>query len=411
MPTTTAEGATHGRAAPGTEGRWPDGFLEGVDRHSWLLVALFSVVAAALADWRDLPADYLLFVRSGSSLLTGHLTRVFSDPSVQTGPLTAALFGTWHACMGALRLPEAPATVLALCSLNTVALIVCARRVVGPGPARGGSTLAAGVLALLFGTLSIDDAHPTHALIAMLWFFAARSARKQDVRCGLLIGLAAGLDSWGVLGVGVLLVDLRTSRRSLALASAVALLLWAPFVLAGRFHSGQMQWMPVPGSLPALLLGHHPVPWGYRLVQGGLVLLLGCALALLLDKSPNLDWLLPAALIAARIATDPLHYRYYDMPLVILLLVGVVGLLAHPLADRELEPEGTPRWPRALFLILIPALLLPPLLTFAGPLIAETPPLACLAALAWCAWRLQPTRHRRGDAPAPRDAKLRLPIP
>jgi hypothetical protein len=104
--------------------------------------------------------------------------------------------------MGVLAALPAPALVFALCWVNTACLIGALRTVAGADAVRRGvATLAGGFFALAYGTLTTTDAHPTHAVIALLWFLAVRAAiRDRPAVAGLLLGVACGLDTWAVLG-------------------------------------------------------------------------------------------------------------------------------------------------------------------------------------------------------------------
>jgi hypothetical protein len=305
------------------------------DRHPWLIAGLLSLVGWSLAVRDQYPTDYGVFTGPGSNLLHLHWDRVFDDPTVQTGPLTLVVFGAWHLVMTGLGLAPSVImglTVLALCFNNAACAIAVTRVLSRPDPVRRGLSMGiVGLLALANGALTLDDAHPTHAAIGLLWVLVVRAAQRGAAwRAGLLLGLACGFDSWAVLGIGalVLLPSLREGLRALVTTGAVCLALWGPFALTGHFRSASMTWNAVPGSLPFVLFGSADLPWAYRLIQSLAVVGLSALVATRLRGWRNLAWLLPAFVVALRLATDPMNYTYYASPFIILLVAGaVVGVV------------------------------------------------------------------------------------
>ncbi len=342
---------------------------ELVDRHPWLLALLLAGLGWLLVPDRSLiPADFPTFANAGSELLHGRLSQVFADAAVQAGPL--AVLG-----MGLLDLvtSSAPMLVLALCWVHAVCLVQAVRVAIGsPGARRGVLTGFAGAFGVLFGTLVATDAHPTHAVIPLLWFLAARAARRDRiVLSGVLLGLAVGLDTWGLLGAGVLVAvpSWRSAARAAAFAFGVASLLWLPFALAGPIESFSYEWLPSVGSLPRRLLGPEPVPWAYRMAQGLLAGGAGLLVAWRLRGTDQLAWVLPAVVVTVRVMLDPLSFDYYTTPITMMLIAGIAALVA----------QGASRI--AIVLAAL-ALLLPPVTEqLGGPVWGYAPALACLVGL------------------------------
>jgi hypothetical protein len=228
--------------------------------------------------------------------------------------------------------------------------------VVSPELAGAGLVLA-WTLAALWGPLTGNWAHPTHAVVPLLWLVCVREAQGGRAgRAGLALGLALALDSWAVFGVCALLVllpDVRPLLRGIATTLAVTALAWGPFLLLGA-TSARMTWTAQPGSLPDLL-GVAEVGAGYRGLQALLVVVVGSALVLRLRRNPDLAWLLPAVLVAVRIVTDGIYLDYYSFPVRVGLLVGVAVLMAR--RDRRALALVAAAWLTSIEWASTPALL------------------------------------------------------
>ena len=125
---------------------------------------------------------------------------------MQTGPVTALFMFLLRGATGWTGPVAAPAQILVLCLINAGCLVIALRvSLTRGGSVRAAALLVVGLLAVAFGALSTAT-HPTHAAIALLWFLAVRAARRgRPEVVGLLIGVACGLDTWGVLGAGAVL--------------------------------------------------------------------------------------------------------------------------------------------------------------------------------------------------------------
>jgi hypothetical protein len=251
------------------------------------LTWLVPVAAAWLAASRLLTMgdDGALFVRSGRTLLSSHWSHAFERADVQAGPLQLAVFGSLGRSDWALSLVLATAIVL---------LVVAAARTVG---VRSPALLCGvGVLAAATGLTNVGYAsgHPADAVLPLLWIFAAAEARRgRTLRAGLIVGLSAGLETWGILG-------------------GVALPLFLPFMLGGHFEMWSFQWYVYhPSPLSLLVAPGTRYGWPLRLAQGALAVGAGAGVARLLRRSPHALWAVPLAIVAAKLLLDPDLYSYY----------------------------------------------------------------------------------------------------
>lgn len=279
-------------------------------RVAWLLPALAAALTAPIARGSD--GDGRAFAAAGRTLLSGDWSHAFADPRIQVGPLQLALYGSVGRSTLALSIVLAVAAAL---------LVVAATYSVGVRrPALLGGV---GMLAVLAGiTRNVYEAgHPADALVPLVWILAAVEARRgRVVRAGLLVGLTAGFETWGILGVAVLVL----APRALAVAAVAAAIVFAPFVLAGDFHSTGFQWAIEGRSL----LGHLVEPgttfgWPLRLLQGGAAVAAGALLLWRARRSEHVVWLVPFVVVAIRLLLDPLDNAYYFLGLATPALVAL----------------------------------------------------------------------------------------
>lgn len=360
------------------------------DRHAWLMVLLLGAAGAAIGDHAATPADFALFAAAGEHGLRGEFAAVFADPAVQAGPLLLtllALLGRLTARMGAAR---GEAVLLAMCLVAAGCLVQTVRVLfTDTGPARGRALLGAGTLALALGALTLNDAHPTHALIPLAWLLAGREARGgRPVRAGVLLGLAAGLDTWAVLGAGVMALA-RTPRQmalGVGTAALAALACWAPFLLAGDIAAFGFRWPADEGSVPHLLFGPGRVAWSWRVAQGAIAVAAGLAVTLRTRGAREAAWLAPALVVAVRIVLDPIWYGYYATGVQLMVLGALAAAWARagaPLAGWRRRLERAVRRPGRLArmpeLWAAGALVFPPVLNvWLAPQQAFVAAVACL---------------------------------
>jgi hypothetical protein len=267
-----------------------------------------SAVAAAFVAFRDSPAagDTSLFVWAGRVLLSAQWSHVYAFPSIQAGPLQLGLFGSVGHSAQALALVLAAATAL---------LVVTAARVTGvENPAL---LTGIGLLSVWAGftNAAYSLGHPADAMLPLIWIIAAAEARAgRTWRAGLLVGLSAGLETWGILGVAVLALapSWREARTGTVVAAATASALFLPFLLGGHFAMFNFQWRVQPPSPLSLLVPEgSPFGWPLRLAQGVLAVSAGVAASRLLRHSPHALWAAPLAIVVTRLQFDPLLLTYY----------------------------------------------------------------------------------------------------
>src|SRR4029079_10199594 len=180
------------------------------------------------------PGDLIYFVHRGEALLSHAWADTFADPMLPSGPLQLLVFGAVRH-FGALAF---------LLEVGVAALLLFVLGRVGVGDR---VRLAAGLLAVAVGFThgTFVDGHPAEAITPLLWVLAAMWAREDRVfRAGAWIGLSAGLELWGVLGVPVLLLAPRLRRSVLrsSVTAGVVVAQLAPFVLAGEFRMFELEW-------------------------------------------------------------------------------------------------------------------------------------------------------------------------
>jgi hypothetical protein len=287
----------------------------------WLLPAVLAAVVAPLV--RGDGGDSSLFVAAGRTLLSSHWRDAFGDSSIQVGPLQLALFGSVGRSLDALSIVVGAVVVL---------LVVAAARAAGVTSSRllGLAGLAAVVTGMSVN--AFEAGHPADAVLPLLWMVAAADARRgRVVRASVLVGLGAGLETWSLLGLAVLVLapSARAAARGVVVGACVAAGLFLPFVLGGHFEMLSYTWAVSSSSPLALIVspGTH-VGWVLRLAQGAAALGAGLALAWLTRKSSHAVWLVPLAVVLARLALDPLENGYYFVGVVGPAVVGLTAYVA-----------------------------------------------------------------------------------
>lgn len=296
-----------------------------------------AAAAAALAPLvRAEGGDTWMFVNTGRTLLSADWSHAFADTSTQVGPLQLALYGS---------VGRSPGVLAALLGAAAALLVMAAARAAGVERPR--LLLLAGVAAVATGftTHVFDAGHPADGLLPLLWIVAAAEARRgRTLRAALVVGLSAGVETWGILGLAVLALapGSRGAARSALLACSVAGLLYLPFVAAGHFAMGGYRWEIASQSL----LGQVFAPgtsfgWPLRLAQGALAVAAGVIVARVARGSAHVLWLVPMSVVLARLALDPRDHGYYfdavqATALVALALVAARGLRLPRLAREPL---------------------------------------------------------------------------
>jgi hypothetical protein len=270
--------------------------------------------------------DLVYFVHKGEQLLSGGWADTFADPKLQSGPLQLAIFGAVRDVAALAFLTELGVAVLLLFVLGRLGLSDRVRVAVGL------LAVAAGVthIAFVYG-------HPAEAIVPLLWVLAGLRARDGRVlSAGALVGLSAGFELWGVLGVAGLLLAPRLTRAlaGACVQAAVVAVMFVPFALGGTFRMFDHQWQVTSGTLVGLVVGPGAhFGWPLRLVQASLAIGAGAALAFALRRSVHSLWLVPLAVALVRLLLDPVSFGWYWLEVEVLVLVGA-GLVLSELPTR-----------------------------------------------------------------------------
>ena len=287
----------------------------------WLVPAVLAAVVAPFVggDGGDSP----LFVAAGRTLLSSHWREAFANSSVQAGPLQLALFGSVGRSLAVLSVAV---------GVGVVVLVIAAARSAGVTSSRllGLTGLAAVATGLTVN--AFEAGHPADAVLPLVWVLAAADARRGRVmRAGVLVGLGAGIETWSILGLAVLVLAPRSREavRGGVAGACVALALFLPFVVGGHFEMLSYTWNVSQGSLLSFVVaqGRH-VGWALRLAQGAAALGAGVGVARLARRSAHAAWLVPLAVVAARLAFDPLDNGYYFVGIVGPALVGLAAFVS-----------------------------------------------------------------------------------
>jgi hypothetical protein len=295
---------------------------------AWTTPAAAAAATAFLQSYRfndfNYGGDGIYFVRYGRVLLSSHWDRAFSNPEIQVGPLQLAFFGS---------LANEEVTIAIVLGVVTALLVVAAAR--AAGVTNAALLAGVGLLAVVTGLTRVGDrtGHPADAMLPLIWVIAAGQARRNHRwRAGLLIGLCAGVETWGILGVAVFAFAprLRDAAVSTLVAAATALALFLPFMLGGHFEMLSLLWKVDQPSLLSLLVpvGTH-FGWPLRLVQAAVAVGAGIAVARALRHSPHAIWVPPLFVVGARLLLDPLLNSYYLAGPEALVLVGAAVGAAH----------------------------------------------------------------------------------
>jgi len=292
-----------------------------------LVGVAFLAATAALAvrsahEWTG--RDFHIYGSAGETLLSGAALHAYHSPAIQAGPLELALEGAlW-------RLSAWP-TALALAAdlLVAIVFVLAVRAFAGRRPLAL-AVACCGAVAAGVVTHPYTAGHLAEPLAAVLWIAAARDAQRGRVlRAGVLVGLSAALEPWGLLGVSVLALapSLRDAARGAALAGAVFAVQLAPFVATGDFAMTRYHWYVTGGPLHLIIPG-HAFGWPLRLVQALVTLGVVIPLARRMRGLEAAIFVVPAATAIVRLAIDPMGVFYYwDTPLVV-ELVGAAAAIA-----------------------------------------------------------------------------------
>ncbi len=301
------------------------------------ILPLVAFVAVGAVGAMEPAGDARWFRTAGVEMIGPGFWDVLSDPGLQIGPLYLLALGILTRVVLALQLPVL-FTVAGVQGAAVVALAVAtARRLAAdrgmdPRPVQWavGLMLAVGGL-LADATLA---GHPEEVFVALILVGAARSVRHaKGWSASAWLALACAIKLWGVLGAPLMLLDRPPVKalvgRALLLGSLTALC-YGSFGLLGTVSTFEHGWIATEWSPPSMLASRLEAEgWSLRLVQGGAVGLVGCMVAWRTWTSPLM---LVLALLATRLALDPLNLSYYKGPVLVVFLLWV---WVSPVAPRR----------------------------------------------------------------------------
>lgn len=300
----------------------------------WFVPAVAAAVVAVLQRGSGGNGDGGLFVGAGRTLLSADWSRAFAWPGVQAGPLQLVLYGS---------IGRSDVAVAVVVAMATAVLVVAAAWAVD---VRSPALLSGlGFLAVLVGVTRVgyEYGHPADGVLPLIWILAAAAARRdRSLLAGVLIGLCAGLETWGILGVAVLALAPKLHDAVIGALAAVAVAgaLFLPFVLAGHFAMGSYQWQVTAGSVISLALPLGTAfGWPFRILQGAFAVSAGVAAARLLRHSPHALWVVPLAIFAGRLLLDPVLYPYYFAGLQGPIFVGATVGASRVIVLRKTRAE------------------------------------------------------------------------
>jgi hypothetical protein len=291
---------------------------------AWVVPVAAAAAVAPIA--RGDGGDGWLFVAAGRTLLSSHWSGTFARPGIQVGPLQLALFGT---------VGRAPLALAILLGMAAALLVLLAARAAGVEQPRLLAGIGLVAVATGFTRAGFDAGHPADSLLPLLWVLAAVEARRgRVVVAGIVVGLSAGVETWGILGVAVLALapSLRASGRGVLVAVGAAAALYLPFVAAGQFHMDDYTWFVSSQSLVSLVVAPGTaVGWPLRLIQGAVAVGAGVAVARAARGSRHAVWLVPGVVVLTRLLLDPLDSGYYFVGIEAPALIGLALAAAYGL--------------------------------------------------------------------------------
>jgi len=275
------------------------------------------------------PGDYMIFGPAGAAVLRGRWDLVFSHADNAGGPFEFFPYGGAYVLHISGDIGWTTFyTVLLTVIIFLLALVLMAPLGLTSGRRSFYITLGIGALGLLAGYLgtTVLSGHTADFLIPLLWLAGAVLARDRNfVACGITVGLSVGFESWGVLGFAVVFVVLKPRLIPAAIAGfATIAVIWGPFIATGVFRVVDFHWPVFPVSIYGILFPHlHRFTWSLRALQAVVSIAAGVGVALLTRRTRYAPWLVPLAIVAARLAADPLLHEYYWVAPAALALSGL----------------------------------------------------------------------------------------
>jgi len=318
---------------------------------SWLLPAILIGLVVGIVDRRSGSGDFGYFVQRGDLLLSHDWRQTFADDSLQAGPLLVAGLALLGKCAALFGTPRGTVASPFLHVLLTVSVAWAAGLPLADRPARVRSrarvAVAAGVVLTGMTHYAYWYGHPAQILIPVSWIAAGRLSRDgRAVAAGAILGLGAGLETWAILGLPVLLLapSLRRSAAGCTVAILMAALLFLPFVVAGEFNMFDYRWIVGGGTPVSLVLEIGTrFPWALRLVQGGAAVSVGAVVAWRLRTSLSALWAVPLTVVVIRLLLEPTLNMWYTIALGMLGLVAAADMFTGGLRAARRRSQTRPQ--------------------------------------------------------------------
>ena len=310
----------------------------------WWLPALVGAGLVATLDRHGDAGDVIFFAHAGEALWGSGWVDVYADRVLQSGPLQLVVLGALsHLADGiGVSLGSVLAYAVELGAMAAILLVL--RRITE----RRALLLVASLAALVLGLAQSAylDGHPAQLFIPLLWVVAGLALRRgEGAWAGVLVGLSAGLELWGLLGVCVLAAApaRRAALRGVIGAAATAVGLFALFVLAGDFAMLELEWQVAAGTVVSLVVEPgSSYPWAVRVLQAGVAIACGAAVARALRRRSSVIWAAPLAAVLVRLLFDPVFYAAYLLAPLTLALVAALEFATGDLirAARTAREKG-----------------------------------------------------------------------
>ncbi len=312
-----------------------------VQRLRWPLPIVAALASAGL-DRGAYVLDGFIFFAAGHHLVSGAWASTYASPGVQAGPVQLLLYGGAQLIAQATRMPVTSVLAVLVEVGVTAASVAVTGTLLRGRRGRDLAQLLVGLASVVFGVAhwALVSGHPAEMVVPLMWIAAAAEVRDGRFgTAGWLIGLSTGWELWGILGVPVALLARRPRDvvRILGHFAAAVAVLWTPFLVAGSFHMFAYRWFVTVQS-PLNLVWRVPVgtqvPWAWRLVQGAVAVGAGAGVARWRRGSPHAPWEVLIAVVAARLAFDPMNFGYYWLAVVTLAMLAVAEVASGRGATR-----------------------------------------------------------------------------
>ena len=323
--------AASGERHPGIRAAW-----RWFVRHRlWFVVGAALLVAVLDGRGSFEVQDPSLFISAGKKLLSLHPLDAFADKTVQEGPLALAFWGLIGYVADLINVDPRMVASIAINVGFTLAVVFTIRRAVEEADRPSVDLELFATAIVLLGGLTwtmLSTGHIAEGLIPLLWFHAARCARRDEPeRAAVLLALSTGLKLWGILGLPILLLLPDRTLRKLGTGFAIALALTALcywHFLAGATAPLHYEWEIARTSpIHALFPDSTSFTWQMRVAQSATVVVIGGVLALWAGRRRHSLWAVPAGLVGAKLLLDPIVFSYYPLSVEVLALVAAAMLV------------------------------------------------------------------------------------